>query len=179
MENLRKPISKKLRFEIFKRDDFTCQYCSSKPPKVPLEIDHITPVSKGGKNSIDNLITACFDCNRGKSNNELTNLPITISEKNERIKIAHKQYLEYKNILKKQDKILSEEIDEIELIFNLYFNEFLFNEKFKSSVRSFINKIGFYDVKDAMNTACTKIYFDQNKALKYFCGICWNKIKNN
>jgi hypothetical protein len=136
------------------------------------------PVSKGGKNDIDNLITACFDCNRGKSNNELTNLPITISEKNERIKIAQQQYLEYKKILKKQEKILLDEIDEIELIYNSYFKEYLFSEKFKNSVRSFINKIGFFSVKEAMDTACSKIYYDEHKALKYFCGICWYIIKN-
>lgn len=98
-ENKRKLISKKLRFEVFKRDYFTCQYCSSKPPKVPLEIDHITPVSKGGKNNIDNLITACFDCNRGKSNNELTSIPKSIIEKSEGKKIALAQYKEYQKMI--------------------------------------------------------------------------------
>lgn len=93
MENIRKPISKRLRFEVFKRDNFTCQYCSAKPPKVPLEIDHITPVSKGGKNIIDNLLTSCFDCNRGKSNIELSTIPMSIVEKKERLLIAQSQYL--------------------------------------------------------------------------------------
>lgn len=46
----RKSISKKLRFEVFKRDKFTCQYCGRKAPDVVLQIDHISPVSKGGKN---------------------------------------------------------------------------------------------------------------------------------
>lgn len=65
------PISKKLRFEVFKRDSFTCQYCGNESPDVLLEIDHIDPVSKGGKNNILNLITACKDCNRGKTNIKL------------------------------------------------------------------------------------------------------------
>ena len=64
----RKSISKKLRFEIFKRDSFTCQFCGKSSPSVILEIDHILPVSKGGDNDILNLITTCFDCNRGKKN---------------------------------------------------------------------------------------------------------------
>lgn len=63
---MRKKISKKTRFEVFKRDRFTCQYCGRKAPNVLLEIDHIKPVAEGGKNDILNLITACFDCNRGK-----------------------------------------------------------------------------------------------------------------
>lgn len=46
----RVPISKALRFEVFKRDSFTCQYCGRSAPEVVLEVDHIVPVSKGGTN---------------------------------------------------------------------------------------------------------------------------------
>ncbi len=55
------------RFEVFKRDKFTCQYCGKKPPDVTLEVDHIIATSKGGKTTLGNLKTSCFDCNRGKS----------------------------------------------------------------------------------------------------------------
>jgi hypothetical protein len=60
-------LSKSVRFEVFARDGFTCQYCGRRPPDVVLECDHIHPQSKGGKNDLTNLITSCFDCNRGKS----------------------------------------------------------------------------------------------------------------
>lgn len=63
----RKSITKSVRFEVFKRDKFTCQYCGNSAPEVVLHIDHIDPVSKGGDNNIMNLITACIDCNLGKS----------------------------------------------------------------------------------------------------------------
>lgn len=59
-------VSKSKRFEIFKRDGFTCQYCGQRAGDVVLELDHIHPVSKGGGDDPMNLITACFDCNRGK-----------------------------------------------------------------------------------------------------------------
>ena len=56
-----------LRFRVFERDDFKCQYCGrSRDDGVTLEVDHVIPRSKGGANVIDNLVTACFDCNRGK-----------------------------------------------------------------------------------------------------------------
>lgn len=48
----RKPLSKKVRFEIFKRDSFKCQYCGGASPEVVLHVDHINPVSKGGDNDI-------------------------------------------------------------------------------------------------------------------------------
>lgn len=57
-------ISKKMRFYIFARDNFTCQYCRS--TQKELHVDHIKPVSRGGDNSEKNLITACADCNLGK-----------------------------------------------------------------------------------------------------------------
>ena len=66
----RKKLGKKIRFEVFKRDSFTCQYCGQSAPQVILEVDHIVPVSKGGDDELTNLITSCRDCNRGKSNIE-------------------------------------------------------------------------------------------------------------
>ncbi len=68
----RKPLSKKTRFEVFKRDRFTCQYCGKMAPDVILEVDHIKPVAEGGTNKMINLITACRDCNRGKGKRKLS-----------------------------------------------------------------------------------------------------------
>ena len=59
-------ISKKLRFEVLARDGFKCVYCGRSSEEVILEIDHMMPKSKGGKDEFDNLVAACFDCNRGK-----------------------------------------------------------------------------------------------------------------
>ena len=65
-------ISTRTRFEIFKRDNFTCKYCGRKSPEVVLEVDHILAVSKGGPDDRMNLTTSCWDCNRGKSDVSLT-----------------------------------------------------------------------------------------------------------
>lgn len=62
----RKNISKSLRFRVFKRDGFTCQYCGQRAPNVTLHCDHVKPVAAGGKSDFGNLITACIDCNLGK-----------------------------------------------------------------------------------------------------------------
>lgn len=68
---MRKQISKSVRFEVFKRDRFTCQYCGAVAPDVILHVDHIEPVAKGGGNDILNLITSCQGCNLGKSDRRL------------------------------------------------------------------------------------------------------------
>ena len=62
----RKHISYRMRFKIFARDKFTCQYCGKHAHEEPLEIDHVIPLSHGGTNELDNLITSCRRCNRKK-----------------------------------------------------------------------------------------------------------------
>jgi len=59
-------IGNKQRFEILRRDGFRCQYCGRNGKDVVLEVDHIDPKANGGVDDDDNLITACFECNRGK-----------------------------------------------------------------------------------------------------------------
>lgn len=64
-------MTHKLREQIKKRDHYTCCICGNsiqKEPNLLLEIDHIIPVSKGGKTTEDNLQTLCWKCNRSKSN---------------------------------------------------------------------------------------------------------------
>ena len=56
-----------LRYEVMKRDNFRCVLCgASAKDGVKLEVDHIKPVSKGGKTELSNLRTLCKNCNRGK-----------------------------------------------------------------------------------------------------------------
>lgn len=68
----RKSTGKKARFEVFKRDNFTCQYCGGRPPEAVLVVDHMTPVKLGGTNELTNLITSCEPCNQGKAARPLT-----------------------------------------------------------------------------------------------------------
>lgn len=75
MANKRKTINKGLRFDIFKRDGFTCQYCGQKPPDVVLQVDHVTPVALGGSNDEMNLVTCCELCNQGKKAKRLDITP--------------------------------------------------------------------------------------------------------
>ena len=61
------PLSVRTRFEVFKRDGFTCRYCGRKSPDVVLEVDHILPLCEGGTDDAVNLATSCWDCNHGKA----------------------------------------------------------------------------------------------------------------
>lgn len=57
-----------IRFEVFRRDSYTCQYCGRRAPEFPLHVDHVIPWSRGGATAVGNLRTTCSECNLGKSN---------------------------------------------------------------------------------------------------------------
>lgn len=59
-------VTLSVRFSVFSRDCFTCVYCGKSSPDVKLHIDHLIPKSKNGSNKIENLVTACEECNIGK-----------------------------------------------------------------------------------------------------------------
>jgi HNH endonuclease len=57
-------VSSRVRFEVFRRDDYTCRYCRA--ADQPLTVDHVLPTVLGGTDDPSNLVTACRDCNAGK-----------------------------------------------------------------------------------------------------------------
>lgn len=171
---IREGLSKKTRFTVFKRDYFTCQYCGNTPPQVVLEVDHIHPVSKGGKNATDNLITACFDCNRGKSADLLTSIPQTIIHKHEVLAEREAQIKAFNKLLKAKRKREDIQIYEIEQIFCGVFENREFTPVFRNSIRqNFLPFIDHDTLLNAISKACSQCNYFYD-ATKYFCGICWN-----
>jgi hypothetical protein len=64
-------LSKRDRFRVLVRDQFTCRYCGRSAPNVVLEVDHRKPRCQGGSDDQWNLVTACHDCNRSKGGTPL------------------------------------------------------------------------------------------------------------
>lgn len=61
-------VSNAMRFSIYKRDGYRCRMCGISDRFANLEVDHIIPISKGGKSTYDNLQTLCHRCNVQKGN---------------------------------------------------------------------------------------------------------------
>lgn len=62
-------VTRTIRYDVLRRDNFRCVRCGrGKEDGVKLHVDHIVPVSRGGKSVMDNLQTLCEDCNYGKGN---------------------------------------------------------------------------------------------------------------
>jgi hypothetical protein len=171
-------VSKKLRFEVFKRDGFQCCYCGKTPPEVVLEIDHIDPKSRGGKDGINNLLTACFDCNRGKKDVPLDKIPSKLSDNLEVLKQKEDQLKEYRKFINKIEARIGADIREIDQLYQNVFPGWKLSEEFKlTSVKRFLKSLPLHEVLEAMQIATTKFSYNKDRALPYFCGICWNKIK--
>ena len=80
-KNQRKLMTKTLRTKIAKRDNYTCQKCGKyMPDGVGLHIDHIVPISKGGKSIPSNLQVLCSKCNGNKSDKVVSNISDTKSK---------------------------------------------------------------------------------------------------
>lgn len=73
-------LPSRVRLEVLERDDYTCQYCGKRPKYLykpagwdgrtaTLHVDHMIPVSRGGSHEIQNLVTACAECNLEKHAN--------------------------------------------------------------------------------------------------------------
>jgi 5-methylcytosine-specific restriction endonuclease McrA len=62
-----KPV-KFSRVNIYARDGYRCQYCGAKCTIAELTYDHVIPRSKGGKTTWENIVSACYACNRRKAN---------------------------------------------------------------------------------------------------------------
>lgn len=158
----RKSISKKIRFEVFKRDGFTCQYCGRMAPDVILEVDHINPVANGGDNDIMNLITSCKDCNRGKGKRKLSckdEIKVQqeqlkeLSQKREQLKML----IDWRTELSKLDDM---QVDAIEEIFKEKARSSL-TETGRNDLKKYIKKYGFQNVLESTEIYITQ-YFDQD-----------------
>lgn len=146
----REQLSKKTRFEVFKRDSFTCQYCGESAPNVVLHVDHIKPVSDGGENELFNLITSCANCNLGKGARELSDYAVIEKQKKQLDELNDKRN-QLEMLLEWKESLRDIEERQIEALQNLLSGwEFCANETAEKKLRRWINKYSFEEVYEAI-----------------------------
>jgi hypothetical protein len=163
-KNARVPVSKKIRFEVFKRDSFTCQYCGAKAPEVVLNVDHINPVSKGGDNSLMNLITACFGCNAGKKDIQLSDQSV-LAKQQAMIEELNLRREQLEMMLKWRDELSKLDSEIQEFAINRWQSltpGFSLNETGKKKLRLIFRKHGLDALLNAMERA-SELYFEYDE----------------
>ena len=148
-------LSKRLRFEVFKRDKFTCQYCGAKAPDVVLHVDHIEPRSKGGSDDILNLVTACAGCNGGKSDRRLSDDSAVKKKRNQLEELQERQE-QLQMMLDWQRSLVDLDGQAVEAIADLW-AELIpsqhLTEHGKQGVRKLLRRFGFNEVATALRIA--------------------------
>ncbi len=177
----RKAISKRSRFEVFKRDSFKCQYCGKSAPDVLLQVDHIHPVAKGGAGDITNLITACEDCNAGKSDKLLSDTSVAVKRKAQADQLQERRE-QITMMAEWQRGLLDVEALATMECVRLWNDQsaFVLNSKGELGIRKLVKKYGMVSVMDAVNIATSRYlpkgdqssHEDFEFAFKKVGGIC-------
>lgn len=178
----RKTISKKLRFEVFKRDNFTCQYCGRMAPDVVLEVDHINPVKNDGTNDILNLVTSCKDCNIGKGAKKLTENEM-LKKQQQQLKEINEKREQLELMVKWKEELANfdnEQVDKIEQILEDATKN-IFSDTGRNNCKSWIKKFGFEEVYESTKISINQYYEnDKDSITKVFNmipKICYSRKK--
>lgn len=171
-------VSKRARFEVLRRDDYTCRYCRSKDG--PLTVDHVQPVALGGSDDPSNLVAACRDCNAGKAS---TNLDAETAAQ------VADDALRWSRAIQAASRQRAQKAEaEADLID-------WFVEAWESSMPPFATLPDYAEVEPTilrffglglpveeiaaaidLTAGATHVY--QRARWKYFCGVCWNKVRD-
>lgn len=177
----RKAVGKKLRFEVFKRDGFTCQYCGQSAPTVVLQVDHIRPVSDGGSNDLMNLVTSCAACNSGKSDRLLSDAS-AVQRQRAQLAELHQRREQLDMMLEWRDGLRQIADDEVSAVLNeiarLTGGILSLNERGKATARKLIEKHGLDKVLDALEATCLRylVWADDGSATKESFETAWRQV---
>lgn len=196
----RKNIPPRVRFEVLKRDSFTCTYCGAKSPGVVLQVDHIDPVAAGGGNEIDNLTTSCSKCNGGKGA-----VPLTVSAGAHVRAAALQRQQEIADVDAAYNEWLRERREAAEMLGDALcslwseralFGVYQLSETGRSTMRRFAGQLVEEEIREAIDIACRRVPCSKpdpryhpkgqkhkammsefDRRFRYFCGVCHQKIR--
>ena len=177
-------MSKSLRFEILRRDSHACRYCGAKAPEAQLVVDHVIPVSLGGLDSADNLVTACRDCNAGKGSTPPdASLIAEVKQSQEKYELALALAGLKMEIERQEVEGLVAEFHEAWCSTMPSFaqpglGDLPLPEKLGDTLKTFLSKgLGWETIIDCVQIAAGASHVAQRSRFRYFCGICNAKIR--
>lgn len=170
-------VSKRVRYEVLKRDNHTCRYCGASAPDVTLHVDHVIPLALGGSDKPDNLVTACKDCNLGKTSTSATDSIVAeVDEKALAWTVALRKAMDDIAIeSKERRKVTKWFVTEWHHRYGESMGEL--PADWRTTVAEFVKMGVPIDLIDeAIDITCDKGLSD-HKNFRYFAGICWNHVR--
>jgi hypothetical protein len=170
--------SKRLRYEVLRRDGFRCRYCGATPAEAELHIDHVVPEALGGATEAANLATACEPCNSGKSSMP-PDAPIVDEVARDALRWARAMQVAAAG--QRADR----EIRDLHRAgfleeWSLYSTAAAswLPAEWPTSIDAFVRAgLDEGDMAEAIGVAMSKKHIRPTGLFKYFCGVCWTMIK--
>lgn len=176
-------VSKRLRFEILRRDQFKCRYCGTVAAERELRVDHVIPEALGGSSDPSNLAAACEPCNTGKTSVAIDG-PVVDDVARDALRWARAM-----EIAAAGQRATREERDAHRHAFLDKWNGWSYEwrgekqymplpTEWPDSVDAFIRAgLDDSDLDEAIDIAMAKKHIKMDSLFRYFCGICWRMIE--
>lgn len=172
-------VSKRLRFEILRRDNYTCRYCGAKAPDVPLRVDHVLPETLGGTDDPSNLVTACEPCNSGKTSIAPDSPMVT------QVAADAERWARALQLIADDRRAQYRERESVLADFYALWEDWRYPDgeivplptNWRQSVTSFYAAgLTWHDMDELIRVAMTAKAAD---TWKYFCGCCWTRVRES
>jgi len=176
------PVSKRTRFEVLRRDNNACRYCGQMAPDVKLTIDHVVPVALGGGDDPSNLVTACVDCNAGKT---------SVAPDQALVDDVTADALRWSAAMKKAGEVLAAKDEPLEAYIKSFTEkwsewstggsweprEIAKPSGWRDSIAAFYRaELPVGSMLRAVSIAMDKDSVRPDATFRYFCGVCWRML---
>lgn len=173
-------VSKRLRFEILRRDNHTCQLCGGSAPEVRLTVDHVIPVTLGGPDAAENLQAACVDCNAGKSSVPAdAPMVATVNEAAKRYRAA---IMATSEVFTHEVEELQAERDTFEGSWLAWTNPYGDTYPMPGNWEATVDRFMSLGMTQTLLAECVRIAMSKqgltpDVKFRYFCGVAWGKVR--
>lgn len=165
-------VTKRTRFEVLKRDSYTCRYCRS--AENPLTVDHVVPTALGGSDAPDNLVAACRDCNAGKASSS-PDAETVADVAEDAIRWAKAMRLAGQRASRSRAK-LDKQVDEFRAEWDQWkmgTKPFPLPGDWRDAIRrQLVAGLTVADLIYATEIACSAKWVDYGSEFRYFMGVC-------
>lgn len=172
-------MNSRLRYEVLKRDGFTCRYCGGGAPDVKLTVDHVVPVALGGQDEPTNLVAACFDCNAGKASVSPDDATVANVQEDairwaEAIKAAAAEQAQDAEM----ERFVVEEFEYSWSCWTVRGEPAPRPADWEVTVRGFYRSgLESELLVDLMNQAMKREHIVTDQKFRYWCGMCWRTLE--
>ncbi|MGY5308727.1 HNH endonuclease [Nocardia gipuzkoensis] len=171
-------VTKRVRFEVLRRDNYTCRYCGAKAETSPLTVDHVVPVSLGGGDDPSNLVAACADCNSGKTST-VPDQPLVAEVADDALRWAQAM-----NVAAAERAAAFEASCQVGNEFRALWDAWTIGGErvalppgWRKSVNSLMAAgLSLHDFEELIEVAMGSRARD---TWKYFCGCCWKRVQKS